>query len=372
LHSVGAARVLRGLGDSRPRIVFTDQSTPSAPSSAGSPDTTPQLQINSSASQSVWGQQVEVYQLNANGSQLRLDCDSAAGSRYSCFLPSVGPSFSASTYRVVDINHRVDSSGSIGTLEAWTSLPECGDNLPNRCGVPLNWSMDTQVNSRGGAELGWNLTFQFVNVQKGDKISATLGLLSGSSQVQTDDTQLSSLTIPIDLGSLRSLTDNMPLKVQSANSKAADQTILVGNLASHLLPIADANSAWTDWTGTNLLSGYTGFQIEGGKVHLLKCFNQNHCQLDPSESLDSDKLGFIYLVSASNPPVLLREVVNGKTSLATYMKPKSPTGPGTPPSGGSQGAGGIVVNIGPGTIQTNGSAEAPPVTTAQKPNTQSP
>jgi hypothetical protein len=353
LRNVSAIRVLKGLGDDRSRVVFTDLAGTTTQTTAASTDSAPQIQVSSDLQQSSWGQRAEVYQTNSSGNLLKLECEPPSGSRLKCIIPSADK-YEDTLYHVIDQNHHVDTSGAPGTLEAWTTLPACDESSQTKCALPTFWQLDTDVNDD---ETGWDLNFQFVNVAKSVAVTSVLLNPSLNSGPITQQNDQDTVTTPLKLSiqSLKLLKDSMKVTVVATNGK--NQSISVSNLLGHLSPIADANVDWTKFSGTNLLSGYKSLRVGNGQEHAIVCISQSQCSMSP-DNLDKDETGFISLLDANKVAIPLRQVVNGKITLASYTK-KAAQAPN--PGGGSSsgGSGGVVIN---NTIMS-GAAELSPNTT---------
>lgn len=330
-HTVNSARILDGLHDPSPRIVFTDSSPSSAVSSSIASGTAPEVQISAGRGNSIWGQSAEAYEINKNGSMRRLQCDSSEGSRFSCYLaaPAGTSAFDQSLFRVVDLNHRVDKAGTIGTLESWATLEACDDTKTSKCTVPSFWDFGMEPTISAGKIVGWDLTFQFVNVPPGITLTGTLpGFTVGSQKsaalVRTP------LKLQIDSIALfqHKLTDHMTLKVSCSDAPCKafpEQSVAINNLYSHFLPVADAGSDWTNWTGSNLLSSYTRLQIGQGDAHEITCNELTRCSF-VSGDLSKDSTGSISLLDSKGNRIQLLQATNGKLVNAQYVKPAAKPG----------------------------------------------
>jgi hypothetical protein len=285
--------------------------------------------------------------MNKNGSMRRLQCDPPAGSRYSCYLPGKADdaAFNRANFRIVDLNHKVDKTGTIGTLEAWAALEDCDDAKSTKCRVPSFWDFGIDP-----ADTSWTLTFDFVNVPSGITLTGTLsGFTVQSHASVTSD--VTPLTVQLTVKDLmqRKLTDHMPLKVSCSPGPCPnfpDQSVAISNLYSHSVPVADAGVDWTNWTRTNLLHSYTKLQIGKNPAHNISCNGLSRCTLSDGD-LDKDSSGQISLLDDSGERIPLLQLVNGKLVNAAYTKPKD----------GAGGAGGGKSTAGP-IIIVNGSTSA--------------
>lgn len=367
LHNVSSARVIKGLSGNDAHLVLTDLG--GAPSSLAVPAAqgVPQLQISSGSTQTVWGQQAEVYQINPNGSAVRLQCDVPLDTRLQCAIPTAAQ-YDNTIYRVIDLNHRVDQNGTLGTLEAWTTAPACNDSTETKCLVPALWQSDISVDTdkNSGMETGWVFTAQLVNLTDKDSITVTLGKLKSDPSPVPVPVGLKKpldVTIPITIANLATLSDGMNLVITTSTGTVQPQRVSVHNLLSHLAPVADAGVDWNNFSGTNLLDGYKFIQIAGGTPHPIQCVQQTQCTV-MAGSTDSDNSGAIVLLDENKKAVPLRQLSNGKYSVALFTKKvKGPAGGGGAAGAAANAGNGTTININTG--QTSTTAVAPQVTTVQ-------
>lgn len=373
VHNVSSARVIKGLGGKDAHLILTDLGGTAPSVSAPAAQGVPQLQISSGSTQTVWGEETEVYQINENGSAVRLHCEAPIDTRLKCEIPSE-TQYDKATYRVLDLNHRVDQNGTVGTLEAWTTAPECDDAGDTKCLVPALWQSDISINTDNtGMEIGWIFTAQLVNLNEGDTITASLGKLKSAPPQITVPSNLKiplAVKIPISIEDLANLSDDMNLVITTGSGSVLPQRVSVHNLLSHLAPEADAGVDWNNFSGTNLLSGYTSIQIAGGTAHPMECVQETQCTITTG-STDADKNGAIVLLDWNNKPVTLRQYSNGKYPVALFAQKDKTAGSAGGAAGGAVNAGNATtINI--GTVQTSTPTGSPQVTTVQTLNPQSP
>ncbi|WP_263358637.1 hypothetical protein [Acidicapsa ligni] len=374
-RTVTAARILQGLADGKPRIMFTVLS-PNNPLAASASTSSSSIQVASDATSSEWGGATEVYQTSDASSQnmTRLDCDRPQGSKLLCSMPATQGTVDISSgakYQILDLNHQLDSS-TTGPLSAWASLDPCydakaNDTRPDTCKIPTYWNIiGPQPVSNGS---GWDLKFEFVNVDTSNTFQPKTATL-GSQALSFDsngETQPVALDFAITPASLAALQDDMTLVLSGA---LVNQSVRITNLWSKLAPTTNAQTDLTNWTGSNLISAYNSVQIGlNGPLHKIVCTRNVYCQLDPSETdamKNETKSGLIYLVAHStipnakdSLPVPLMLNGSGAMSIATYTPPPKPgaTGPsGTPGAPGSA----PITNPQPTVPPSNNLGPAPP------------
>jgi len=326
---LSSARVLQGLSDSSktPMVLFSIQDS-SATQAAAAAATNTNVQVITSSTDTNWGANPEVYRtIDESVTFQKLDCKAPQGSRLLCVLPDHVDN--GAKYHILDLHHRLSSTTS-GTLSAWSNQDPCIDaksDMPasDTCRIPTYWNMQGPDPLAHG--LGWKLTFQFVNVNTGDKVpkmTATLTGLPGDSFSATqidasEETKPATVEFDITPADWSKLQNNMTLSIGGLQP----QMLNIANLETKLSPTTATDTDLSSFAGSNLIDAYDTVKIgTSTKTHKINC-HQGICRLAETEavSMKDEKAGAIFLMANGSPAIPL--LIADTTTQAKYVPPDS-------------------------------------------------
>ncbi len=334
IRSLSVVRVLQGTygqDDTKPRVMFADLGVPGGQVQANA-STTTDIRVVSNTTQTIWSPLTEVYQIDKSQNVVaRLNCavSQATGSQLICDLPAKLGSTShtetdPASFEVIDVDHILDATGSVGPIKGWANLNRCHDTSGlDTCKNPTFLSINGPTPTADDS--AWQLTVDFVNVNTSNQYEpnkATLAGISASSVNSNGEDHPLEIIFKITPDQIGLLQNSATLTL--LHDVSIVQTVQLKNLLVNLRPTASTIASDSmSWNGTNLLGAYAAIKVgDGGVSHPIKCNSDTFCQVSPSEDLTKEpKAGFVYLVTASSVAVPLMSTAGGSLSIVTYTPP---------------------------------------------------